>query len=196
MIGAVLCGGKSRRMGRPKALLPWGRTDLLGHALSRLSDAGLHGVCVGPQAWAQSHGARALDDAVFGAGPLGGILAAVREDDVFVLAVDMPLLTVEEIRALWEAGARRGALTLPAWDGMLQALCGYWPAAAAEPLADYLARGSRKVIDFAQRVPHRCLDQAALRSAGIDPGHLRGLNTPEEYATALAAAGLHQEEKF
>ena len=37
VVGFAVAGGASRRMGRDKALLPWGETDLLGHALARLA---------------------------------------------------------------------------------------------------------------------------------------------------------------
>ena len=35
-VGFAVAGGRSQRMGRDKALLPWADTDLLGHALARL----------------------------------------------------------------------------------------------------------------------------------------------------------------
>ena len=180
-------------MGRPKALLPWGETDLLGHALHRLVQAGLQPVCLGPLEWAQRHGAAQISDAVPGAGPLAGILAALREGDAFVLAVDMPLLTAEEIRSLAAEGKLDAALVLPAQGGVLSALCGYWPAALAVPLSEYLAAGGRRVIAFAEQVEHRFLDPEALSRLGVKPEHLAGLNTPEEYAAALREAGLEGE---
>jgi molybdopterin-guanine dinucleotide biosynthesis protein A len=36
VVGFVVAGGGSRRMGRDKALVPWAEGDLLGHALARL----------------------------------------------------------------------------------------------------------------------------------------------------------------
>ncbi len=37
--GIVLAGGASRRMGRPKAALPWHGTTLLGHVTGVLASA-------------------------------------------------------------------------------------------------------------------------------------------------------------
>ena len=179
-------------MGSPKALLPWrGGEDLLAHALRRFSAANMPALVLGPAQWAETHGAAHLPDAMDGVGPLGGVLAAVRAGDVFIVAVDMPLLTDGEVRALLRAGEAAGVLTLPGRDGQLRALCGYWPGALATPLADYLAQGGRRVIDFAERMPHLFLDDASLAAIGVRPSHLQGINTPEEYAAARAAAQEH-----
>ena len=46
-LGAViLAAGRSVRMGRPKLLLPWGQTSVLGHLLSRWSAAGANQIGV------------------------------------------------------------------------------------------------------------------------------------------------------
>jgi molybdopterin-guanine dinucleotide biosynthesis protein A len=187
MIGAVLCGGHSRRMGSPKALLPWEGGDLLSHAIARLSEAGFDPVCLGPADWAKRHGVPALADAAADAGPLAGVLAAVSNGDAFLIAVDMPWLTAGDMKTLAAHGAALGTLTLPAQNGMLRALCGYWPRDLAQPLADYLQEGERRVIGFADRVAHRYLSDLELRRLGIDPAHLQGLNTREQYEAALAA---------
>ncbi len=187
MIGAVLCGGQSVRMGWPKALLPWKAGDLLSHALGRLRAAGFAPVCLGPAEWANTHGASYLPDELRDCGPLGGVLSALRLGDLFLMAVDMPWLEADEMRALAAVGEAARILTLPVEDGMLTALCGYWPGELAQPLAAYLQGGGRKVIGFAQGVPHRFLRAAELSGAGVRPEHLRGLNTPEEYAAAVDA---------
>ena len=46
-LGAViLAAGRSVRMGRPKLLLPWGQTSVLGHLLSQWSAAGARQVAI------------------------------------------------------------------------------------------------------------------------------------------------------
>jgi molybdenum cofactor cytidylyltransferase len=42
----ILAAGRSVRMGKPKLLLPWGGTSVLGHLLSRWSAAGAHQIGV------------------------------------------------------------------------------------------------------------------------------------------------------
>jgi molybdenum cofactor cytidylyltransferase len=47
MISAlILAAGESKRMGRPKMLLPWGNTTVLGHVISTYQSAGVEDILV------------------------------------------------------------------------------------------------------------------------------------------------------
>ena len=47
MISAlILAAGESKRMGRPKMLLPWGNTTVLGHVISTYKSAGVEEILV------------------------------------------------------------------------------------------------------------------------------------------------------
>jgi molybdenum cofactor cytidylyltransferase len=47
MISAlILAAGESKRMGRPKMLLPWGNTTVLGHVISTYQSAGIEDILV------------------------------------------------------------------------------------------------------------------------------------------------------
>jgi molybdopterin-guanine dinucleotide biosynthesis protein A len=91
LVGGVLVGGASRRMGRDKALLPWGRGRWIDRQVRTLAHVAdevlLAGRAIDPY--------RGLaDDA--GAGPLAGIWALARARptaSLLVVAVDQPLLT-------------------------------------------------------------------------------------------------------
>jgi molybdenum cofactor cytidylyltransferase len=43
---AILAAGESRRMGRPKLCLPWGKTTILGHILAQWREAGAEKIVV------------------------------------------------------------------------------------------------------------------------------------------------------
>lgn len=187
MYGAILCGGRSLRMGRPKALLPWYGGTLLSHASDRLRAAGLEPVLLGPAAWAAECGMSWLPDEMEDAGPLGGILSVLRSRDAFVLAVDVPLLRASEIAALAEAGRASGLATVPLTADGPQPLTAFWPGTLREPLSRYLASGRRSVRDFLAPTPHRLLGPEELALLGIDPAHLMNVNTPEEYRAVVEA---------
>ena len=118
MSGFVLAGGRSSRLGQDKVLLPWNGRTLLRHAIERL-----HQVCGIVQVCADRTDLRddlrlddlrtsgllsqdaQIRDAVSGAGPLGGIVAALEQSPSewnLFLAVDLPLLPVPLLRALAE----------------------------------------------------------------------------------------------
>src|SRR6478752_8950408 len=94
--GFVLAGGKSTRMGRDKALLPWGEGTLVEH-VAEVVRSGVGNVTVI---------GRDVADLIPDQGPLGGLLTALagmKADWALMVAVDMPNLTPEVVRGLGEA---------------------------------------------------------------------------------------------
>ncbi len=186
--GIVLCGGLSRRMGSPKALLPWGDVNLLGHAVRRLAGAQLRPLCAGPQEWTAGLACEVLADDPPAVGPLGGISAGLSRGDCFVLGVDMPLLSSEEITRLVQAGAEAGLALLPQVAGRLQPLAAFWPRTLLPDLRRYLDEGGRSVLGFLGRQATVCVDEAGLLRMGVDPSHFQGMNDPDAYRTLLKEA--------
>ena len=96
--GFVLCGGQSRRMGRDKALLPFGQGTLVEHVADVVRKAAGSVTLVGP---AERFGALQLpviEDEQPGLGPLGGIISALAScpgEKCLIVACDLPDLTPE-----------------------------------------------------------------------------------------------------
>src|SRR5690606_28151153 len=149
-VGAVLAGGGATRFGgRPKGLeLVGGRRilDRAAGAVRQVSDA--LAICgSAPELPGWLPGAQVLPDAREGAGPLAGLLAALRHSRGGVLLVgwDMPFVSAALLGELRREAERSGALALaPQSDagGRLQPLCAYYSAACA-PLAAELLIGGR-----------------------------------------------------
>lgn len=101
IVGVVLAGGGSSRMGQDKAGLVWNGQSLLAHARARLAEAGCTSVWVSgrpdlPNGFSDSHP---------NAGPAHALLDALERlpDDspgLLALAVDMPLVTADDLVAL------------------------------------------------------------------------------------------------
>lgn len=151
LAGFVFCGGRSRRMGRDKALLPFGATDLLGHAVERLRAAGAARVSL-LCGEAPRHAERGLPlvlDAVAGAGPVGGLLAALRAlepgERALVLAVDVPHVPAGLLAAL---GDLAGDAAVPEGPAGPEPLVAVYSAACATPVAHRLERGERRMTAF------------------------------------------------
>jgi molybdopterin-guanine dinucleotide biosynthesis protein A len=98
----VLAGGESRRMGRPKALLPFGDTTLLGAVVKRLRPL-FHRVLVVARENESLRGvdAEVLIDDRLERGPLVGLargLAATEAPCCFVVGCDMPFIQPKVIK--------------------------------------------------------------------------------------------------
>jgi molybdopterin-guanine dinucleotide biosynthesis protein A len=168
--GFVLAGGRSSRLGRDKALLPWppnasaegGKQTMLQHSIMRLRC-----VCTTVSICANRDDfpfeGTILPDALPGSGPLGGIVAALEYSTTawnLMLAVDLPFLPVKVLQALVTC-ARQGeksetssglssppplACVLPQLDGLPQPLCGLYHRALAPGLRAALEAGNFKVM--------------------------------------------------
>lgn len=107
----ILCGGKSKRMGRPKEFLPLAGTTMLEHILDRALNLFADVLLVTNKPEDYEHlSADIVKDIVPDRGPLAGILSGLlvaQYQDAFVLPCDMPLFTENQIRELaaqyWEA---------------------------------------------------------------------------------------------
>ncbi|HWS40646.1 MAG TPA: molybdenum cofactor guanylyltransferase [Arenimonas sp.] len=98
LIGVVLAGGLSRRMGEDKALLPFQDSTLLHHQVELLKPLCDHVLVSGDYA-----GFACVPDTVARCGPLGGIYSVALNNpgaNLLVIAVDMPLLTTQHLRVL------------------------------------------------------------------------------------------------
>ena len=123
--GIVLAGGKSSRMGRPKALLPIGAgaETFLDRVTRTLLDAGLEDVIVvvGADAAAIRAGAprragvRLVDNPDYEGGQLTSLLAGLRAIDMarataaLVTLIDVPLVSAATVRALIDVQRERNA---------------------------------------------------------------------------------------
>lgn len=132
--GIVLAGGRSSRMGRPKALLPIGSSGeiFFDRVTSTLLDAGASEVIVvvGADADAIRAGARPrsrvriIDNPDYEQGQLTSLLAGLRALDVsraraaLVTLIDVPLVSAATVRTLIAAQREHGApLVRPVSNG-------------------------------------------------------------------------------
>ncbi len=191
-VGFVMAGGRSRRMGRDKALLPWGRSTLLDHALDRL-----RAVCRevrilgGAEPGYTERGVPVLRDAAAGQGPVGGLLAglATLEDEAGVfLAVDVPFAPVTLLSFLLEECAGHDA-AVPVTASGPQPLCAVYRPSCRAAVERCVAGGDLRLTAFWPEVSVRTVGEDVLARFGSPADLLRNLNTPEEYARALTPPG-------
>jgi molybdopterin-guanine dinucleotide biosynthesis protein A len=178
--GYVLVGGRSSRMGRDKALLPFHGVPLAQFVARNVASAANQAVLVGDPSRYADLGYPVIPDRFPGEGPLGGILTALHHtsaDWSLVVACDMPELSAEFLGRLLEAAEHSGA----------EALIPVGPSGQPEPLCAVYHRNARPAIEMAFAAGKRkvTLALAAVPTASLVMPELapfQNVNTPEDWA--------------
>ncbi len=182
IVGAILAGGLSTRMGEPKHALrlPDGRT-MIEHVHDTIARVCERIVIVGNEEIVR--GATYIADNVDHLGPIGGIealLASGVSHDYLVVPCDMPLITVEIVRAI--TGRTKCPITALRLAGE--------PAPAPLPLRinDSILPIIRARIARRELSLHGLLDESAGETDIIDAPvdwtpALTNINTSEEFAS-------------
>ena len=175
--GAVLAGGGSRRMGRPKHALrlPDGRTMIEAVA------AALGAVCrqvvvVGTV----DIDLPRVDDRRAGRGPLGGVealLCSGLDTQYLVCPCDVPLITPELLRRLAHAGDASAVVLRVAGEPDFWPLPARIPAGAAGDATGALDDDRRALHEFM-----RSIEPQVVEIGSADAAVLANVNTPQQYA--------------
>jgi len=175
-------------MGTDKASLPFGDSTLLQRVVQRLR-ACCDPVLVvtrPPHRYAVS-GARVAVDRWPGLGPLAGLEAGLRAAPTVyaaVVACDLPFLRPELVRGL--------AREAQGWDAAVPTtdrphpLCAVYHRRAAEGAELLLRSGGGSLRDLLARLRVRYVPEEVLRGWDPDLASFLNVNTPEDYARALA----------
>jgi len=170
-------------MGRDKALLPWGETDLLGHAVARLRRVtdDVRILC-GPSPRYAERGVPVVVDRLADAGPIAGIVAGLEEcggrPGLFV-AVDLPLVPIPLLTHLAERGGSMDAV-VPVSPRGPEPLCAVYAPSCLGPIRRRVAAGEVRMTSFWPDVRVLELGPLELQAFG-DPGEFfRNVNTPAD----------------
>lgn len=186
--GIILAGGESRRMGRNKAFLPWGRATLIEHVIERLRPVTDEVIVAVKDARAfRRLKATVVEDGVPDAHALGGLYTGLRAASFprcVVCACDAPFLNTGLIRWMSEQ--------LDGFDAVIPR-----SARGLEPLHAIYAKSARGAIaeqlqnrqwDLKALVPKLCtkvIESEVIRH--FDPEELSffNVNTPKDLARAI-----------
>jgi len=181
MEAVVLCGGKSRRMGRDKAALSLGGERFLKRIVDTLSRDFPVVAAVGENGPYPELGCPQLPDSPPDCGPLGGLRSALERggaETFFVVACDMPFATGALGRAL-EARLTPGVDAIVPIDaqGRRHPLCAVYRLSALSAVTAALEAGCRRVEEVLDRLRICYWD---VRGAALER-QLTNVNTPEDY---------------
>ena len=192
VVGFAVAGGRSSRMGRDKATLPWGDGDLLDHALARLRGVtpDVRVLCGAARAY-EDRGVPVLVDAVADIGTLAALLAALRAlppgGTAVLLAVDLPLVTVPLLRHVTVASHGFDA-AVPLSTHGAEPLCAAYGAACLAPIERAIAGGNYRLTGFWGEARVREIGVAELAALGDVSAMFLNANTPADYARARGMA--------
>jgi len=191
LVGAVLTGGSSRRMGRDKALIQIEGVRMVDRIAAALAAAGCSNVvAVGPRQLAGdlAH----IDDLYPGEGPLGGVLTAMGSMSsmasmaswLCVAACDLPWLDVDSIVALHRAAASAAAAgqnaaevdVVVARTDRIEPLCALWNPSCRDAVQQAFDSGERSLLEVFKMLN--------VIEVPVHPLALRNVNTPEDLPTS------------
>jgi molybdenum cofactor guanylyltransferase len=184
----VLAGGKSSRMGRPKALLTFDSEPLIAHIVRTLQHLfGEIVVVAAPGQELPSLPVTLVRDDIAYQGPVGGIyygLKASGGEFSFVTSCDVAFLNLPLISYLISQIAESDVV-VPYWDQRFQPLQAVYRRSVLPLLEGQLERGELRPVYLFDKVRTCKIDEAEIRR--FDPEGLSffNMNTPEDYSQAL-----------
>ena len=187
----IQAGGKSNRMGRDKALLPFPDKPLIQHLTLRFSSITDDLITISPNV-------EQLDflqvpvypDLIPDNGPLVGLLTGLhyaQHERVAMIACDMPFaslaLTQQQIALMVEYGSD---VVIPVVDGKMEPLHAlYRREPCLQAIKNGLNAGMRRLVEWHAAVKVHEMGEAEIRKTDPDLLAFFNINTPEDYTRAL-----------
>jgi len=190
--GIVLCGGQSKRMGRPKAWLPFGGETMLERVVRLLSEV-VHPIVVvaapDQEVPPLHEGVLLTRDEEKGNGPLQGLSAGLQAlsgkvDAAYLSSCDVPLLRPAFIRRMADL-LDDHAICVPYVDGFHHPMAAVYRTGIVDKVNELLANNRLRPVFLFETVSTRIVEAKEL--VDIDPSllSLRNLNTPSDYEEAV-----------
>jgi molybdopterin-guanine dinucleotide biosynthesis protein A len=185
----ILAGGKSRRMGRNKALMDFGGEVLIRRVYRMLKDEFDEVLISANDGGAYDFlGAPVIRDTFEAGGSLAGIHAGLSHsssESIFVAACDMPFLNVDLVRFLGSF-ADDYDVVVPVNPKGFEPLHAFYSKNCLPHIERQMDEGNLKVLDFYDKVRTREIRPEEMREH--DPDNLSpfNINTQEKFELALA----------
>jgi molybdopterin-guanine dinucleotide biosynthesis protein A len=195
--GIVLCGGRSTRMGVPKATLPFGPETMLQRVVRLLGTVASPIVVVA----APEQSLPDLPESVIVArdergerGPLEGLRAGLKAlpdsvDRAYVTSCDVPLLVPAFVERMLQLLGDHDIAVMEV-DGFPHPLSAVYRRETLPHVESLLAKDRLRPVFLFDAVRTRRVRTEEMMSVDPELRTLRNLNTREDYLAALAEAGL------
>ncbi|MGH7913908.1 MAG: molybdenum cofactor guanylyltransferase [Candidatus Binataceae bacterium] len=191
----ILAGGRSARMGQPKATLRLGAVTLIERSVAELSRV-FDDIVVIAAPELEATQLPALDAATIVhdenayRGPVDALargLRAARHELAFACSCDLPMLRSSVASWMLSLIGECDSV-IPQVGERLQPLHAVYRRRCAGALDQMLARGEHRLSAISDSVNARIISEAEYRRADPDALSCFNINTPEDYARAKALA--------
>ena len=177
--GIILAGGKSRRMGRDKALLSYGNTSFLQRAVDLLKPfCSEIFISISDKTYLPGKSRiHTVKDLFPDAGPLGGIYSALQQmqsEKAIVIPVDMPLLQPGIPATLLAEDQADKDIVLFSVGKRLQPFPGLYARALSESIGSQIREGNLKMYDLIAR------SRTKIISGDRFASYFANINTPDD----------------
>jgi molybdenum cofactor guanylyltransferase len=190
--GIVLCGGQSKRMGQPKAWLPFAGELMLPRVVRLLGQAVRPVVVVaapGQDVPPLPADVAIVRDEEKGRGPLEGLAAGLsalagKADAAYLSSCDVPFLVPAFVRRLIDL-LESHAICVPYVGGFHHPLAAVYRLEILNTVRRLLAENRLRPVFLFEQVSTRVVSEAELADVDRAMQSLRNLNTPEDYQAAI-----------
>ncbi len=176
----IFAGGKSSRMGKDKALLPFADCNTLSEFQYNKLTALFDTVYISSKEEKFDFDAKVITDRYEESSPLVGIISifeTLEEDEVFILSVDAPFVNKEVIEKLLNHEEKFDAIIAKSTSGT-QPLCGVYRRSILPLAQKHLKEGDHRLNNL--------LKEADTQFVSFeDNTPFTNLNHPHEYENAL-----------
>ncbi|HYV38927.1 MAG TPA: molybdenum cofactor guanylyltransferase [Gemmataceae bacterium] len=190
--GIVLCGGQSKRMGRPKCWLPFGGETMLQRVVRIVGDVVQPVVVVaaaGQDVPALPDSVQMVCDEEQGRGPLQGLAGGVaalrgRCDAAYLSGCDVPFLQAAFVDRMATLLGDH-VICVPRIADLYHPLAAVYRLEVLEVVRRLLAADRLRPVHLFEEVPTRIVSEDDLFDVDPSLQSLRNMNTPQAYAAAL-----------
>ena len=182
--GVILAGGKSKRMGQDKALLPLAGKSMIEIVIDRMASLfNSVKIIAGRTERYTDFGVPVLKDAIPDFGPLGGIFTALKETGAefsFIVGCDMPFINMELVWTICEKRAGTD-LVVPKIKGFFEPLFGIYAKTCLPAIEKLISEKNPRIYDFYDQVNTYFVSSEEVEECDPEGLSFVNINTYDEY---------------
>ncbi len=185
--GVILVGGKSRRMGRDKALMKVGGKTLFERVLEVFQYNFCQILLAGDRGERFAEYGLPIHADIYPGSSMGGLytgLSKATTDAVFVASCDLPFASSALMKHLCALAGSCDAV-VPKTEHGCEPLFAVYAKSCLEPMQAMLEDGSYSILDLYPKIDVRFVDEEELRTADAAENVFLNLNTPAEYQAVM-----------